>query len=318
MQKTHLYKRCLRVFALLLVLALPLVSLAETMMVVKGGSLNLRKEPSLTSEVLGQYPTGTWMTVTEEGAEWHKVKVDGKEGYVMNKYLSSSSSDSTLYVRTNTGAGLNLRDQPSLEGNIITSYKTGTAVTVLLRGNGWYKVQIGEQLGYMNSRYLSSSSQGGGNGGDSTTGYPKQGVVNNPGANQVLLLRETPSTDARVIGYFKNGTNVTLRGESGSFYKVTVGGKNGYMMKKFIKVTAGSGDNGSSTLPEAPFTAKLVNPNGNRIVNFRTAPGLNSSIIKAYPVGTEIKVTSVCDVWCKAEIDGVEGYVSRYFFTVVK
>lgn len=317
MQKTHLYKRCLRVFALLLALMLPVVSLAETTKVVKGGSLNLRKEPSKTAEVLGQYPTGTWMTVVEETGEWSKVKVGGKEGYVMSKYLSDSSSDSTLYVRTNTGVGLNLRDQPSLEGNIITSFKPGTAVSVLVRGNGWYKVQVGDQLGYMASRYLSSSSTQGG--GSSTTGYPKQGVVNNPGANQVLLLRETASTDARVLGYYKNGTSVTLRGESGSFYKVTVGGKNGYMMKKFIKVTSSSGSTGGSTvLPEAPFTAKLVNPNGNHIVNFRRAPGLNSSIIKAYPVGTEITVKAVGDVWCKAEIDGVEGYVSRYFFTVVK
>ena len=316
MQKTHLYKRCLRVFALLLVLALPLVSLAETMMVVKGGSLNLRKEPSLTSEVLGQYPTGTWMTVTEEGAEWHKVKVDGKEGYVMNKYLSSSSSDSTLYVRTNTGAGLNLRDQPSLEGNIITSYKTGTAVTVLLRGNGWYKVSVQGMTGYMASQYLSASQSSGGS--TSTSGYPKTGVVNNPGANQVLLLRETASTDARVLGYYRNGTSVQLLGESGSFYKVTVGGKNGYMMKKFIKVTTSSSGSGSSTLPATPFTAKLVNPNGNYIVNFRTAPGLSSPIIKAYPVGTEITVQQVGDVWCKAEIDGVTGYVSRYFFQAVK
>ena len=41
----------------------------------------------------------------------------------MSKYLSDTSSDSTLYVRTNTGRGLNLRDLPSLEGNIITSFK---------------------------------------------------------------------------------------------------------------------------------------------------------------------------------------------------
>ena len=134
---------------------------------------------------------------------------------------------------------------------------------------------------------------------------------------QVLLLRETASTDARVLGYYRNGTSVQLLGESGSFYKVTVGGKSGYMMKKYIKVT-GSSTGGSSTLPQTPFTAKLVNPNGNYIVNFRTAPGLSSPIIKAHPVGTEITVLEVGDVWCKAEIDGVTGYVSRYFFQAVK
>ena len=235
-------------------------------------------------------------------------------GVCHGKYLSDTSSDGTLCAHQQRR--LNLRDLPSLEGNIITSFKPGTAVTVLLRGNGWYKVSVDGKTGYMASQYLSSSQSSSG-GGSSTTGYPKTGVVNNPGANQVLMLRETASTDARVLGYYRNGTSVQLLGESGSFYKVTVAGKSGYMMKKYIKVT-GSSTGGSTTLPQTPFTAKLVNPNGNHIVNFRTAPGLSSPIIKAHPVGTEITVLEVGDVWCKAEIDGVTGYVSRYFFQAVK
>ena len=158
MQKTPLYKRCLPALALILALMLPLVSLAEVSKVVKGGALNMRAEPSLSAQVLRQYPTGTWMTVLEDMGEWSKVRVNGLEGYVMSKYLSDTSSDSTLYVRTNTGRGLNLRDLPSLEGNIITSFKPGTAVTVLLRGNGWYKVQQGDVVGYVCASFTAISS----------------------------------------------------------------------------------------------------------------------------------------------------------------
>lgn len=313
MQKTRLYKRCLPVIALVLAVSLPLVSLAESYKVVTGGGLNLRKEPSLNASVLGQYPTGTWMTVLETTGDWSKVQVNGKTGYVLSKYLTDSNVANTLTVRTNTGIGLNVRTAPSLTGDIVTSFKNGSTVTVLSKGNGWYKVQQGDVVGYVASRFLS------GNTGSGSTAKPsgKQGVVKNPGANQVLLLRETASTDARVLGYYRNGTAVTILGESGSFYKVSVGGKTGYMMKKFISVV-GSSSGAASTLPKAPFTAKLVNPNGNGIVNFRKAPGLSASIIKAYPIGTEIQVTEVGDVWCKATIDGTEGYVSRYFFQVVK
>ena len=308
MHKKTSYKRCLRAAAFTLSMAIPMGGLAESYKVVTGGALNLRQAPSLEAKVIRQYPTGTWMTVLSEEGEWSKVSIGGNTGYVMSKYLTESNAGSTLYVRTNTGRGLNLRDMPSLEGNIITSFKPGTAVEVLVRGASWHKVSIGELTGYMDARYLVSSNSSG------STSASKTGTVANPGANQVLLLRETASTDARVLGYFGNGTQVTITGESGDFYKVTVGGKNGYMMKKFIKLNASS----SSTLPAAPFTAELVNPNGNSIVNFRTAPGLNTSIIKAHPVGTKIKVLETGDVWCKAEIDGVTGYVSRYFFKVVK
>ena len=303
MQKTPLYKRCLRAGAFALALAMPLSSMAETHKVVHGGMLNLRQEPSLTAKVLKQYPTGTWMTVLSEEGEWSKVEIGGQTGYVMSKYLRETDASATLYVRTNTGRGLNLRDEPSLEGNVITSFKPGTAVTVLTHGKTWHKVSVNGQTGYMNAQYLTASQNGGG------TSAQKTGTVKNPGANQVLLLRETASTSARVLGHFRNGTQVTILGESGDFYKVTVGGKTGYMMKKYIA---------TSSQAQTPFTAKLINPNGNNIVNFRTAPGLNAAIIKAHPVGKEIKVLEMGDVWCKAEIDGVTGYVSRYFFKAVK
>ena len=308
MNKKHSYKRCLRAAAFTLAMAIPMSGLAGSYKVVTGGGLNLRQNPSLDAKVIRQYPTGTWMTVLSEEGEWSKVEVGGNTGYVMSKYLTESNTQSTLYVRTNTGRGLNMRNMPSLEGDIITSFLPGTPVQVLVRGASWHKVSVDGVVGYMDARYLTGSTSSG------STSASKTGVVSNPGANQVLLLRETASTDARVLGYFGNGTKVTITGESGDFYKVKVGGKSGYMMKKFIKLSSSA----STALPEAPFTAKLVNPNGNSIVNFRTAPVLSSPIIKAHKVGTAITVLEVGETWCKAEIDGVTGYVSKYFFKPVK
>jgi len=309
MQKSRQYKRCLQALTVTAALALPMVSLADEYMMVQGGKLNLRQEPSLEAKVLGQYPTGTWMNVHEETGEWSKVTVNGKQGFVMSKFLTNGASSGTLYVKTNTGIGLNLREEPSMNSAIITSFKTGTAVKVISRGTEWSKVQVGDAVGYMSNRFLTGSVQSGSTGSTQT----KQGVVKNPGANQVLLLREKPSTDARVLGNFRNGTQVTITGESGDFYKVTVAGKSGYMMKKFISVTT-SGT--TSAFPTAPFTAKLINPNGNSIVNFRKAAGLSAPIIKTLPVGTEITVNEIGETWCKVTVDGVDGYISRYFFTV--
>lgn len=309
MQKSRQYKRCLQALTVTAALALPMVSLADEYMMVQGGKLNLRQEPSLEAKVLGQYPTGTWMNVHEETGEWSKVTVNGKQGYVMSKFLTDGASSGTLYVKTNTGVGLNLREEPSMSGAIITSFKSGTAVKVLSRGTEWSKVQVGDAVGYMSNRFLTGSVQSGSTGSTQT----KQGVVKNPGANQVLLLREKPSTDARVLGNFRNGTQVTITGESGDFYKVTVAGKSGYMMKKFISVTT-SGT--TSAFPTAPFAAKLINPNGNSIVNFRKAAGLSAPIIKTLPVGTEITVNEIGETWCKVTVDGADGYISRYFFTV--
>jgi len=294
----------------LVMLALPALSLAEDYLVVKGGLLNLRQEASTSSKVLGQYPTGTWMAVASSVDGWSQVTVNGKTGFVMSKYLSAAEGSTDAYIRTN-GGNLQLRTLPSFTGDVIASYANGSKVTVLVKGINWSKVNMNSVIGYMANKYLGISAS---NSGTITEGYPKTGVVNNPGSKQVLLLREAPSTSAKVIGYYGNGVSVKLLGSNGNFYKVTVDGKNGYMMKSFIKVTSTPL---TESFPEVPFAAALKNPNGGWVVNFRRAPGMNTSIIKAYPVGTEITVLEVGENWCKAEIDGVEGYVSTYFFKVL-
>ena len=113
----------------------PLAASASEFATVKGGGLNLRETASLEARVLGQYWTGTWIEVVERGDTWCKVKVAGKEGYMMTKYLNFGASGATLYVRTNTGIGLNLRAEPSLTAPIITSFPIDTAVTVLQKGS---------------------------------------------------------------------------------------------------------------------------------------------------------------------------------------
>ena len=207
----------------------PLMAFASEYATVKGGGLNLRETASLQAKVLGQDWTGTWIEVTEKGEEWSKVKVAGKEGYMMTKYLNFGGSDTTLYVRTNTGIGLNLREAPSMDAAIITSFPIDTAVSVIQKGSAWHKVKVGDQEGYMSARYLAAKKA--------------------PAYTKPL---------------------------------------------------------------ETPVNATMKNINGGKVVNFRQYPGMKTKIIKAYPVGTVVKVLEKGELWCKVEIDGQQGYVSTY------
>ncbi len=283
----------------------PVLSQAATAdsALVIGGALNLRETASLDAKVLGQYPTGTLVEIHEKGNEWSKVTVNGKSGYMMTRYLSNSEKNVTATVRTNTGIGLNLREEPSLSGTILTSYKPGTQVTVLQKGHSWSRVQVDGKMGFMSTAYLNFG------GSQNTSVAGKVAVVNNPKATQVLNLRETASLDARVLSYYRNGAKVTILSSTGAWYKVkTADGKVGYMMAKYLKVTSETGDT-----TQTPYTAKLININGGSVVNFRKAPGMNTTVIRTYPVGTEVKVLEKGENWSKVEIDGVTGYVSTYF-----
>ena len=221
-------KKCLRAasaFLCLLVMLAGAAAQAETYATVKGGMLNLRQTASLDAKVLGQYPTGTWISVLDQKDGWSHVTVNGKTGYMMSKFLSADEQ-SVMYVRTNTGVGLNLRTAPGMNGQIITSFRPDTPVTVLQRGSGWYYVAVEEQNGFMSSRFLRSAS---------------------------------------------------------------------------------------AAQPAEYGLARMINPNGGSIVNFRSSPSLSGKLICAYPVGTQVKVLQKLTDWVKVEINGQQGYVSAYF-----
>ena len=288
----------------------PLASLADAAQsaLVKGGALNLRETASLSAKVLGQYPTGTLVEIIESGKEWHKVTVNGKTGYMMAKYLNTDTAASaqTATVRTNTGIGLNLREEPRLSGKLITSYKPGTQVTVLQKGADWCRVTVDGQEGFMATKYLSFSGN--------TATAPSTGkvaLVSNPKDTQVLNLRQEASLDARVLASYHNGTKVTILKAGDTWHKVQVqDGRVGYMMAKYLKVT-------DETATAQPYTARLINVNGGRIVNFRKGPSLNSDIIRQVAVGTKVTVLEHGTDWCKVDVDGTIGYISTWFMTPV-
>ena len=126
---------------------------------VQGGRLNLRETPSLTAKVLGQFPTGTLVEIIESGDEWHHVEVNGKEGFMMAKFLNTGTARIEAVVRTNTGIGLNLREEPSTKSAIITSVKNGDTVTVTQKSAEWCRVKVNGQEGFMSTRFLAFAKQ---------------------------------------------------------------------------------------------------------------------------------------------------------------
>ena len=234
---------------LCMAMTMPFASLAENeTRVITCGTLNLRAEESASSKILGKYGWGSEVLVKGVNGDWASVDVGGQSGYMYAKYLGrEGTTNSTAYVKTNS-RGLNLRAEPN--GNILGSYPRGTKVTVLATTGEWSKVSVDGKTGYMQSRWLSGKAVSGG----SSAVSPAAGtaVVNNPRDTQVLFLRREANVSSESLGYYRNGKTVTLLARQGDWYKVSVDGKTGYMMAKYLKVTADM-HNG---------TARVFNANG--------------------------------------------------------
>lgn len=286
------------------------------------GYLNLRKSPSRSAKVLGQYDDGVPCILLSESNGWYHVSVDGVLGYfdasyVDKKYMTYSPDVAT--VTTKNGGSLRLRKGPGTDYSSLKSVKNGTYIMILQKGDDWWKVSVSGTVGYMDCSHLtdgivrksggsngstSGDSSGGSSGGSgSTSGSQPYAVVTNPGRNQKLYLRSAASKDSKSLGSYGNGTKVTILETGTQWCKVTVGSKTGYMMTDYL------------TLYNVDFSAtmEVVHPD-RTFVNLRSSASQKTgNVLVKVPHGAEVTVLSYGSTWTKVRYRGYTGYMMTRF-----
>ena len=119
--------------------------------------LFLRSEPSTESESLGYYRNGKSVTLLKKLDGWYKVKVDGKTGYMMAKYLKVTdeitSGTATVY-NPNGNSFVNFRSGASLNASVIKTIPVGKKIDVIEKGTDWTKTVIDGVTGYISTWFL--------------------------------------------------------------------------------------------------------------------------------------------------------------------
>ena len=130
------------------------------------GKLNLRALPTTDSASLGLYPNDLAVTVLATTGAWANVAVDGKMGYMMLQFLTTTApgggttpipvTPGTAVVRQPSNSYVNLRSSQNSEiNNVIAQVPSGTVVTVLSWGNVWCQIRLANgQEGFMVAHYL--------------------------------------------------------------------------------------------------------------------------------------------------------------------
>ncbi|KWW16598.1 MULTISPECIES: D-alanyl-D-alanine carboxypeptidase family protein [Peribacillus] len=136
----------------------PSVAKAATVTYTASANLNVRTGPSTANKIITTVKQGTKLTVMgKEANGWLKVSLKGQTGYVSSQYVKISNSSATkIYTAS---ANLNVRTGPSTANKIITTVSQGTKLKVIGKeANGWLKVSIKGQTGYVNSKYVKVSN----------------------------------------------------------------------------------------------------------------------------------------------------------------
>ncbi len=265
--------------------------------------LNLREYPSYSANVLGIYYNGAECEIISSYNGWYEVEIDGMIGYFRYEYIKIKGSVGKATVVSSNGKNVNLRSGPSTSYSSIKSVQPGTSVNILLKGNNFWKISVNGTVGYMASAYLSTSggSSDGGSVTPTTSGYV---VVNNPNTSALLNLREQPSSSAKILAQYPNGTRFEVIAQGETWCKVygTASKRTGYMMTKYLKLYG---------LPGVP--SKTVQ-NGSSYVNLRTMPSKDTgSVIARISSGSTVTVLTPGDEWTQVRYGKLTGYMMTYF-----
>ncbi|MGL4991965.1 MAG: SH3 domain-containing protein [Sarcina sp.] len=302
--------------------------------------LHFRSQPSVDSNIIETlYNTSDIVVLSNENDGWYEVEVNGKTGYVDGYYLevggnNDQSNPASSSSSTGIGTGslvnttfLHFRSQPSVDSSIIDTLYTNSQITVLSNSeNGWYKIEVDGQVGYVDAYYLQVASNTQSN--SSNNGIGTGSLVN----TTFLHFRSEPTLDSNIISTLNTSSSITVLKKIGTWYQIEVNGQVGYVYGYYLSVnnqssiTPSNNNNTESGQNQNPNssqnqtntnqeigTGSLVNTT---FLHFRTQPTTNSDIISTLNTNSTIVVLSKAGGWYEVEVDGQTGYVYGYYLDV--
>lgn len=341
----------------------------------EGTAVSLREMPDIESAQIGGVEGGTEVELIEKasstmGNTWYLVRVGDTEGYVYSKYIdviedveapaeqavgiAAMNPESDDYTsgeregRIKAEGNVNVRAAAGTEAARVTIVSNGSAVTVIdktVSGTGapWYKIRVHGMEGFISAQYVTfepaeAETQ------ETTAETAPAAEIEREGkikANGKVNVRAEASSNAKLILSVKNDTPLTVLEETrsaagGTWYKVRIEGKEGYINGKFVVITEAGAepepeilDASESAAPEAAEeTETLIDRPGRIIsnkskVNVRAKASVKSKQLKMVENGTELTVLSAeknsdGEVWYKVRIGKTEGYVLDQYVEVAE
>ncbi|MGX5365293.1 enterotoxin EntFM [Bacillus cereus] len=243
-------------------------------------------------EINGQTQTQTQTTVTETKT----VETTSELKYTVTADV--------LNVRSGAGTG----------HNVISKVKSGQVIQVVGQENGWFKVNVNGQTGYVSGDFVTT--------GGKTGTTVQQGTGTYTVNVSSLNVRTGPSTSHTVLGSVNKGKTVQVVGEVQDWFKINFNGGTGYVSKDFV-TKGGSAVSNETQQPTTNNNTTTVQTGGSYVVNtgalkVRTGPATYNAVIGGVTNGKVLNVTGAENGWYKINHNGRTGYVSADFVKFVK
>ena len=152
---------------------------------------------------------------------------------------------------------------------------------MLSQSGGWAKVTYGGKTGYVSTSYLTAVSTT--TPEPTPTPEPPAGIENDVRQTTANLnFRSASSITSSVLSVIPKGTKLTVQSVSGTWGKVTYGGKTGYVSTNYLsKVSTSTPDPIPTPEPSNDIRETIEN------LNMRSSGSISATILLTIPKGKQ-------------------------------
>ena len=128
-------------------------------------------------------------------------------------------------------------------------------------------------------------------------------------ADTYVNIRESASTDAKIVGKFYKNAVGTITATEGEWFKIESGNAVGYVKAEYVATK----DAAKKLYPSVSYKVVKVNADS---LNVRKEMSTTSKILTKVKKGESYVLLGQEDIWAKIKADGETGYVSTDYVTI--
>jgi len=245
-------------------------------------NINMNSEPNYSSSPLETLNKNDYVTILNKNNDFYKIEVpSGSIGWIDSFFVNTNP---TKYFLNTCGSNANLRISPTTNSKTIGQVKDGEKIKYIDTFHSWYVVE------YKGAKAFVASWLG---------------DIISPGSHsvnfidEVINIRNIPSLKGEVISQGYKYQDYKYYGEESGWFKIGLDSKNyGYAAGWLMSLDNNFYINNILSFKETTDNLRL-----------RSGPSLKDNIITVMPKGTEVRIISQNNNWCKLVTwNGYVGY----------